>query len=138
MKSISFPYETRSSPIFKIVKRPVAEACFFSLKRKRWFKYTMIVDTGADYTVFPLSVSKDLKINLEKDCRQYLTRGVGGSEKVFICRKRILMKIGDWERKVPIGFLERDDLPPLLGRQQCLDSFAVLFSKFSTSFNPPK
>lgn len=138
MKSVSFPYETKSSSVFKVTKRPVAEVSFLSPGRNRWIRYTMIVDTGADYTVFPLKVARDLAINHENECKQYFTRGIGGSEKVFIYKKKILMKIGDWEKKVPIGFLERDDLPPLLGRQGCLDIFDVLFSKFTTFFNLPK
>lgn len=134
MKPISFPYETKTSPIFKSIKRPVAEVSFWSAGRKRWLKYTLIVDTGADYTVFPLKVAQDLKINAEKECKKFLTRGVGGSEKVFIYKKGLRMKLGDYETKIPVGFLERNDLPPLLGRQECLDIFEVLFSNFMTSF----
>ena len=134
MNFISFPYEAKSSPIFGVVKRPVAYIRVFSRKRKKWFEYTMIVDTGADYTVFPFSVAGDLNIDIEKECEQYSTRGIGGSERVFIYKKKILIKIGDWEIKAPIGFLERDDIPPLLGRQECLDVFKVLFSRFTTLF----
>jgi len=134
MNAISFPYEAESSPIFKVVRRPIAQVKFFSQKRKRWLEYTMIVDTGADYTVCPLKVAHDLLIDIEKECNQYLTRGIGGSERVFICKKKIIIKIGNWEVKIPIGFLERDDIPPLLGRQECLDVFDVLFSDFATSF----
>ena len=48
----------------------------------------MIVDTGADYPVCPLKVARDLLIDVEKECNQYSTRGIGGSEKcLFIKRK---------------------------------------------------
>lgn len=134
MKTISFPYEVKSSAVFKTIKRPVAEVSFWSPSRKRWLKYTLIVDTGADYTVFPLKVARDLKINLEKDCQQYFTRGIGGSEKVYIYKKGALIMLGDYETKIPVGFLERNDIPPLLGRHKCLDVFGVLFSNFVTSF----
>ena len=134
MDSISFPYENKSSPIFKIIKRPVAKVKLFSLKRKRWFEYSMIVDTGADYTVFPFSVAGDLSIDIEKECNQYFTRGIGGNEKVFISKKKIPVKIGDYQLKIPLGFLERDDIPPLLGRQECLDVLDVIFSHFTTTF----
>ena len=134
MTVTSFPYESKPSSIFKVVKRPIANIKFFSLKRKRWLEYTMIIDTGADYTVCPLKVARDLLIDIEKECNQHFTRGIGGSERIFICKKKILIKIGDWEVKIPIGFLERDDIPPLLGRQECLDVFDVLFSHFTTSF----
>ena len=45
------------------------------------------------------------------------------------------MKIGKEERFIPIGFLKHDDIPPLLGRYKCLDTFSVTFSKFTTIFN---
>ena len=94
----------------------------------------MIVDTGADYTVFPRSVAADLKMSIEKECREYLTKGVGGSERVFISTKNVLIQIGDCTLKIPVGFLDRDDIPPLLGRQECLDIFELTFTNFFTSF----
>lgn len=134
MKTISFPYEEKSSLIFGTIKRPIAIVSVWSSKRKRWLGYTAIVDTGADYTVFPFKVSGDLGINVEKECNQFFTRGIGGSEKVYLLKKKILIKIGDWKIKIPIGFLERDDIPPLLGREKCLNNLNVLFSKFTTYF----
>jgi len=131
---ISFPYETESSDIFGSVKRPIAEVSFWSSKRKRWLRYTMIVDTGADYTLLPYSAAEDLGIDLEKDCTEYRTFGIGGSETVYLIR-RYKVKIGDFEMKIPIGFLGRDDVPPLLGREKCLNNFYVLFSKFITWFS---
>lgn len=95
----------------------------------------MIVDTGADYTLLPLSDAADLGVDLEKDCRSFETRGIGGTETVYLLKRRIRVKIGDFTSNIPIGFLARDDIPELLGRQECLNNFAVLFSKFTTSFS---
>ena len=133
----SFPYKTESSDIFGSIKRPIAEVSFWSLKSKRWLKYTMIVDTGADYTLLPNYVAFDLGIDLEKDCREYRTFGIGGSEIVYLVKKHKI-SIGNFEIKIPLGFLGRDDVPPLLGRQQCLDVFNVLFSQFVTRFSAQK
>jgi len=130
---VSFPYETESSSIFGLVKRPIALVSFWSEKRKRWLKYTVVVDTGADYTLLPYSAAEDLGVNLKKDCKKYQTFGIGGSETVSLVLK-YKIKIGNLELKIPLGFLGRDDIPPLLGRQECLNNFAVLFSKFVTSF----
>lgn len=134
MSAISFPYKSKPSSVFKTIKRPVAEVFVLSPQRQRWLKYTLIVDTGADYTVFPISASKDLKINVEKGCQQFFTRGIGGSEKVYIYKKGLQIKIGDNKVKIPVGFLERDDIPPLLGRHKCLDNFELTFCNFITSF----
>jgi hypothetical protein len=45
------------------------------------------------------------------------------------------MKLGNWIGVVPVGFLERDDIPPLLGRFKCIDKFDLLFSKFVITFS---
>ncbi len=42
--------------------------------------------------------------------------GIGGKEKVYL-HKKVKIKLGSWERGVPVGFLARDDIPSLLGRQ---------------------
>lgn len=134
MKRTFFPYETKNSSIFKIIRRPIAEVGFWSIKRKKWLKYTMIVDTGADYTILPMKAAFDLSIDIEKECSKYSTKGVGGTENVYFYNKNIPIKISDFEAQIPIGFLERDDIPPILGRHKCLDLFAVHFVKFITSF----
>lgn len=132
---ISFPYEEKPSSIFRLIKRPVAKARFWSKKFNRWLEYTMIVDTGADYTLLPFSKAKDLGVDLEKDCKRFVSFGVGGAETVYFLKKKTKTSIGDWEGKIPIGFLEKEDIPPLMGRQGCLDKFDVLFSNFVTYFS---
>lgn len=135
MKKVSFPYESKKSTIFKKVKRPIAAVDFWSSRFKKWISYSMIVDTGADYTILPFSDAVDLGVDLEKDCLSLETRGIGGTETVHFLKKKIKIRIGNFERDIPVGFLSRDDIPELLGRQECLDSFSVLFSKFITSFS---
>lgn len=132
---VNFPYEEKPSAIFRRIKRPVAKVRFWSKKFDRWLEYTMIVDTGADYTLLPFSKAKDLGVNLEKDCKRFVSRGIGGSETVYFLKKKTKAAIGDWKGKIPVGFLEKEDIPPLLGRQGCLDIFDVLFSKFVTYFS---
>lgn len=87
----------------------------------------MIVDTGADYTLLPRFMASILGIDLEKDCRIFKTLGVGGEERVYFLPK-IKAKLGDWERTIPIGFLERNEIPPLMGRHQFFETFETNFS----------
>lgn len=42
--------------------------------------------------------------------------------------------LGGINREVPIGFLENDSVPPLLGRQEFFETFKVVFEKFTTTF----
>ena len=129
---ISFPYETKPSSIFGAIKRPVAKVHFWSKKFNRYLEYLMIVDTGADYTLLPLSAAGELEVNLRKDCQPFRTAGVGGEEKVYLL-KRAKMKIGNWGKNIPVGFLEREDIPPLLGRESCLNDLDVRFLHFTTT-----
>ncbi len=91
----------------------------------------MIVDTGADYTLLPKYFSVRLDVDLKKDCRIFKTGGIGGEEKVYLLPS-IKAKLGTWERQVPVGFLDRDDIPPLLGRYMFLETFETLFSSSHT------
>lgn len=132
---ISFPYEIKPSSIFGTIKRPVARVCFWSKKFNRYLEYLLIVDTGADYTLLPLSAAEELGIDPRKDCQPFKTAGIGGEETVYLL-KRAEMKIGDWKGSIPIGFLAREDIPPLLGREGCLNEFDVRFFRFQTTFAP--
>ena len=87
----------------------------------------MIVDTGADYTLLPRYLADDLRVNLETECKIFNTYGVGGGERVYFLPK-MKVKLGEWERRIPVGFLERNEIPPLMGRQLFLETFETLFS----------
>jgi predicted aspartyl protease len=116
---LTFDYEKHYSPIFGQVYRPIAQVYFFSKTKSLWYEIWMIVDTGADYTLLPKHLSTRLGINLKKDCKIFQTLGIGGVEKVYLF-KGVKAKIGHWERTIPVGFLDREDVPPLLGRQQII------------------
>ena len=131
----SFSYEVKPSKIFKFVRRPIALVDFWSDRFNRFIRYSLIVDTGADYTLFPKSISSDLGIDLKKDCFQYESRGIGGKEKVYIVKRKVAIKLGKTDRKIPIGFLGHDGIPPFLGRHECLDVFRLTFENFTTTFS---
>src|SRR3989338_6295645 len=131
MAGLKFDFEKSSSEIFGSVWRPIAKAGFWSRKINGWVDVIMIVDTGADYTILPRFYAFDLGINLHKDCETYETFGIGGSERVYLL-KNTKIKLGKWERFIPVGFLNRDDIPPLLGRQEFLEVFKVILVNHST------
>lgn len=131
MAILTFPFEKRPSTIFGQVYRPIANVNFWSNKIQQWVEIVMIVDTGADYTLLPCFYSLDLGIDLKKHCIPYSTTGIGGTEKVYIFKKAKI-KLGHWEKIIPIGFLNRNDIPPLLGRHDFLETFKVTFYKHTT------
>lgn len=132
--AISFPYKKEKSSQFGITHRPVAEVYFKHKKEETWRHITMLIDTGADYTLLPHFLALPLGINLVKDCRLISTQGVGGKSKVYLLKGEIRVKVGDFERKIPLGFLANDFIPPLLGRQGFFETFKVTFEKFIVTF----
>ena len=132
--SVSFPFKEESSSIFGKVHRPIAEVFFKHAKKEVWQPVIMIIDTGADYTMLPLFLTEPLGIDLKHDCRIIETQGVGGKSKVFLTNNKIKVRIGRSERKIPLGFLSHDYIPPLLGRQEFFETFKVTFKKFRTTF----
>lgn len=131
-KVITFPFEKVRSKIFTQILRPVAQVFFYSRLTKIWIPVWGIVDSGADYTLLPRGYAQKFGIDLKKDCKEYSTFGVGGEEKSYIFNQGLL-KIGDWERTAPIGFLAKTDIPPLFGRQGFLETFEVTFKNFATT-----
>jgi len=129
--ALTFPFEKKPSSIFKEVFRPVVQVFLYSEVKKIWYEIWMIVDTGADYTLLPKYFAERLKIDLKKECQLFKTAGIGGEEKVYL-KENLKVKIGNWERVVPVGFLDKENIPPLLGRQGFLETFEVLFSSNHT------
>ncbi len=128
-----FPFKKIAKTDLGEIYRPLADVLVFSAKRKSWIPITMLVDSGADYTMLPKKYAEILGIDLNVDCRPSTTSGIGGSETVYFCRA-LNLKIDKWQKKVPVGFLERDDIPALLGRLGCLEDIEVIFKNRQTIF----
>lgn len=125
---LKFPYRKEKSSVIGVIKRPVAQVFFWSVKKRFWSETWMVVDTGADFTLLPRFMAEKLGVDLEKDCRTFNTYGIGGREQVYFLPK-IKVKLGNWTQIIPVGFLERNEIPPLMGRHLFLETFQTLFSK---------
>ncbi|MBI4009453.1 retroviral-like aspartic protease family protein [Candidatus Roizmanbacteria bacterium] len=123
----SFIGRTRLGKIY----RPYVVVSFFSKLLDRWLPIEMVIDTGADYTLLPKRYSTLLGINLDAECFKQKTLGVGGEEIVYQY-KTLSMKLYSWEREIPVGFLNRDDVPALLGRLECLERLKLTLANLST------
>ena len=127
--NISFDYEYNGEDVFGKIYRPVAKVKFFSPVVNKQVEVWMIVDTGADHSILPRHLSEKLRISLEKDCIKEFTFGIGGSKNIYFCKKKIKVKLGNAERKVPIAFLDSNEVPALLGRLGFLETFDTQFLK---------
>ena len=113
MLNARFPFTKVGKTYLGTIYRPYAKIKLSSEKVDEWIPVEVVVDTGADYTLLP---------------RRYaFLLGVGGSETIHLYKKGVKVKIGNWESSVPLGFLERDDVPPLLGRLEALEVFDLTF-----------
>ncbi|MBI2049637.1 retroviral-like aspartic protease family protein [Candidatus Roizmanbacteria bacterium] len=133
--AVSFPFRKESSLVFGKISRPIANVLIKDKKHNLWQPVTMIIDTGADYTLLPRFMARELGVELTKDCRIVVTQGVGGTNKVYLLKSRIDVMIGEFQRIIPLGFLNNDYIPPLLGRQEFFETFKVVFEKFSVTFS---
>jgi len=129
--SLKFQFRKDNSAILGAIYRPVAKVKFWSAIKNYWLEVRMIVDTGADYTLLPRFLANDLGVDLDKQCKMFSASGIGGQEKVYLL-KEIKVKLGKWERNIPVGFLDKDQVPPLLGRHKFMETFTTTFSKKQT------
>lgn len=125
--AVKFPFEYEGKTYLGHVFRPVAKVSFQAPITKTWVNIWLIVDTGADFTILPKYLSDDLKISLQDNCLRDTTSGVGGKQSIYLCKKRITVKIGPFVRKVPLAFFSNDGVPPLLGRLGFLETFDTEF-----------
>jgi len=124
---VKFAFEQSHSPVLGIVRRPVANVQFQTKASQLWQGVWMIVDSGADYTILPRFMAAKLDVQVERDCKVFHTSGIGGTEKVYFLPE-IRVRLGEMERTVPVGFIDRNEVPPLMGRHLCMETFETYFS----------
>jgi hypothetical protein len=137
VKSIKLSYKYEGNSVFGDIYRPLVPVNIWSEKFMVWILVWMIVDTGADYTLFPLDFSKKLGINLKNDCTISQASGIGGNARVYLPKRPIAMKLWEWERNIPIGILAKSNFPPLLGRIKGIETFRMTFNKKQLEIDNP-
>jgi hypothetical protein len=85
------------------------------------------IDSGADITLIPLTFGRLLGLELKKEEIKHL-RGIGGVG-VPVVIKEIDMRINGIEFPVRVAWALEEDLPPLLGRVDIFDRFAITFDQ---------
>lgn len=134
MKLLSSPFSFKGEGYLGKIYRPYVQVLITSRKIDEWIPTEMIVDTGADYTLFPKKYAQLLLINLEKECKLDITYGVGGQERIYLCKKGVNIKIGNFEKEIPVGFLNRDNIPALLGRLHIIEILKLTLENMIVTF----
>lgn len=134
MKLVSSPFGFRGEGYLGKIYRPYLVIGITSKKIKEWVPLEVLVDTGADYTLFPQRYTGLLGIDIKNDCRAEKTHGVGGEETIYLCKEKVMIKIGSFEKTIPVGFLSRNNIPALLGRLQALEVLQLTMKDKITIF----
>lgn len=121
MKLLSSPFTFKGEGYLGKIYRPYIQISVTSQRIDEWIPIEILVDTGADYTLFPKRYAQLLVIDLQSECKIDKTHGVGGQEIIYLCKRSVRIKIGHFEKIVPVGFLDRDNIPALLGRLETLE-----------------
>ena len=127
-----FPFQKITTNFFGGVFRPYAKIAVYDKRHKNWLERIMLVDSGADYTLFPRKDAAFFGIDIANECVAQTTFGVGGAETVYLYKK-LKIKLKDQEMTIPVGFLDRNDIPALLGRQKFLELLTVLLKDHITT-----
>lgn len=132
--AIAFPFRAIQTDLFGKVYRPVAKVMVWS-KPYQWIPVNMMVDTGADYTILPIWLTKKIGVNITQDCIKTSTEGVGGKATIFLLGGGLKVKLDKFEQRVPVGFIDSAKIPPLLGRLKFLERMKVTFHRRITYFD---
>lgn len=132
MKLVSAPFSFKGLGYLGKIYRPYIKVSITSKNIDEWIPIEMIVDSGADYTLLPKRYAQLLCIDLLKDCFPKEASGVGGQEKVYLCKRVVSIKISSWEETIPVGILVRNDIPALLGRLDCLEKLGLIMKDLTT------
>ena len=125
MPAIEFSYrqeEARGEPVFRPVARVLLE------NRGRAVVLFPYIDSGADVTLVPKSVGEALGLQLAQGDVQELS-GIGEG-RVAVAFKTVRMTIGENPFDCRIAWALIEEVPPLRGRRDVFDRFAVLFREW--------
>ena len=132
MKTI-FPFVYIGTNKFGKIVRPYATIFVQKKDTGIYLQRFLVVDSGADFTMFPKKDAYAFGIDLEKETTRSKIFGVGGQEIVYLY-ENLEIKVGDVKLRIPCGFIDRNDVPALLGRQHFSELFAVCFKDHKTKF----
>jgi predicted aspartyl protease len=101
----------------------VVEVSLWSPRDEVWERVKMVVDTGADYTLLPRYMALLLGVDLQR-AKRITSQGTAGEHEVFFVHG-IRGRVGSMQREFPVGFLDSNLVPPLMGRHKFLETFRV-------------
>lgn len=124
---VTFTFETIETKHLGVIRRPVAQVEFWSSEFNEWQTHTMLIDTGADYTILPMYMVGLLGLDLSQ-AQTIRTNGIEGSRQTSFFQE-VKVRLGGFERIIPVGVAHTSKIPPLMGRHLFFETFTTRFEK---------
>ncbi|PIU55412.1 MAG: hypothetical protein COS88_04635 [Chloroflexi bacterium CG07_land_8_20_14_0_80_51_10] len=122
---IRFSYEKRESESLGTVMRPMADILVKKRNEDKWYRISMIIDSGADVTLLPSMYASLLGIELG-NCKSYDMRGVGGTTNIYL--SNLDVELDNLRMNMKVGFIA-GNIPPLMGRADFFRAFEICFKR---------
>lgn len=124
-KPVIFTFETIETKHLGVIRRPVANVEFWSTEFNEWQTHTMLIDTGADYSILPMYMVGLLGLDLSQ-AQTVITNGIEGNRKTSFF-EGLKVRMGEHERVIPVGVAHTSRIPPLMGRHLFFETFTTTF-----------
>ncbi|MDP3733004.1 MAG: retropepsin-like aspartic protease [Candidatus Daviesbacteria bacterium] len=107
----------------KILTRPIIP---ISLRNgEKALRYEALIDSGADFSIFPVEIAKKLNVNIKKAKKIYFSSATGDLVKGTI--SRIKLDLGRGAFETHIVFADLAEQTGILGQYGFFDKFIVKF-----------
>jgi hypothetical protein len=122
---IKFPYEVFRKKDGAEDSHPMVD-CWHRAQGS-WMPVSAFVDAGSDISVMNRALAEQLELDLLTGS-PVVIEGVSGSEIPAYVHK-INLRVGSKEFSCRIAFADRDDVPPLIGREDFSKQFVVSYDE---------
>ena len=95
--------------------------------KKRWRYFKALIDSGADFSIFPSRTAIILGIDFKKLQHIEVEAADGHVFKAY--HTSILAKVGNKIFRIKIGFVDNPQLTPAMGRAGFFETFKVEFDE---------
>jgi len=139
MRKYVFPYGFRLSlKEKKIISFPAVTVSLIKRDSKEEFSFLVLIDSGAEVSLFTKSDSQLLGIPLNKG--EKIEVGSVSGDKFSAFLHPVILKIGNERLKIKVAFSEKDNVPRILGRNPAFSYFFIIFDNKNqnTIFIPRK
>jgi len=139
MRKYVFPYGFRLSlKEKKIISFPAVTVSLIKRDSKEEFSFLVLIDSGAEVSLFTKSDSQLLGIPLDKG--EKIEIGSVSGDKFSAFLHPVILKIGNERLKIKVAFSEKDNVPRILGRNPAFSYFFIIFDNKNqnTIFIPRK